>query len=123
MIVRNFAFYADMSDDMRYMRRNDGGQTLIEQDMVFVLPPRLRDFRKNLFHVRRVEKSDSTLYAPLFQVRCVMADHEAMQGFDGPCDVFPFYEKSFRRRRNYRDYYVLFLFRHKVEYQKYLRLC
>mgnify|MGYP001248190785 FL=1 len=123
MIVRNFAFYADMPDDMRYLRKPGGQPTWIEQDMVFLLPPRLKDFRKNLFHVRRAEKTESALYASLFQVKCVVAGQEDTTGFDGPYDVFPFYEKVFRRRRQYRDYYVLFLFRHKTDYQKYMRLC
>lgn len=123
MIVRNFAFYADMPDDMRYWRKPDGQQIWIEQDMVFLLPERLKDFRKNLFHVRREERADSTLYSALFQVKCVVGAQDTPPGFDGPHDVFPFYEKIQQRRRNYRDYYVLFLFRHKRDYQKYQRLC
>lgn len=122
MIIRDVAFHADMPDDMRYLRRPDGTQTFIEKDMIFLLPERLKDFRKNLYHVRRVNGSDSALYAPLFLVRCVISDAE-MDGFSGPFDVFPFYEKIARNKRHYRDYYMLFLFRHQVDYRKYCRLC
>ncbi|MFT8645569.1 hypothetical protein [Gluconacetobacter sp.] len=123
MIVRDFAFHADMPDDMRYLRRPDGVQRFIEKDMIFLLPERLKDFRKDLYHVCRINSSDSALYGPLFQVRCVIADGAAVEGFEGPCDVFPFYEKVARNKRHYRDYYVLFLFRHQADYRKYRRLC
>ena len=122
VIVRDAAFYVDMPDDMRYFRRPDGTQTFIEKDMVFLLPERLKDFRKNLYHVRRVNDPNSALYAPLFQARCVISV-SGIDGFDGPNDIFPFYEKIARNKRHYRDYYMLFLFRHRADYRKYGRLC
>ncbi|GAN99901.1 hypothetical protein Gxy13693_033_075 [Komagataeibacter xylinus NBRC 13693] len=115
MIVQDTNFFCDMPADMKYLRDRNPPQNFLEQNMIFVLPQRLRKFRKNLFHVRRTD-ADATVYAPLFQVRCITEHDPVPEGYDGPFDVFPFYTNPTRRRRRTLDYYVLFLFQDKLSY-------
>ncbi|MBS4075272.1 hypothetical protein KGY14_08705 [Ameyamaea chiangmaiensis] len=111
-----------MPDDLRYRTRPSTGAAFIEKDMVFVLPARLKDFRRHLHYVAEVPGSDSALYKPLFRATCIVDTYPAPPGFDGPRTIYPFYARVARNKRHYRDYYMLFLFRHQPEMAKFQML-
>ncbi|QOF95628.1 hypothetical protein IFJ82_02860 [Novacetimonas hansenii] len=113
MIIRGYNFFCDMTPDMQYLRNHDPVDGFIERNMIFVLPDCLRRFRKNLYHVRR-NTGPSHEYSPLFRVRSQLRSDPVPAGYDGPCDVFPFYANATMTRTRHKDYYVLFIFRDKM---------
>jgi hypothetical protein len=122
MIVRDFKFNADMPDDMKYLRLPEKTSPFIEYGMIFIIPERLKNFRKNLFYVKKLQNEDSNIYQKLFPIKCITPDDQKHPEYEGPFDVFPFYEKSTLRKRNPRDYYLLFLFRHQADFRRYSHL-
>lgn len=117
MIVHGYNFFCDMPEDTLYLRRKTENERFIEENMVFILPDRLRKFRKNLWHVRK-NAGPTHIYMPLFRVHTLLASEPQPQGYDGPLDVFPFYTHTARRRSRSLDYYLLFLFRDKTSFVK-----
>jgi hypothetical protein len=53
MIIQGYTYFCDMPDDARYLRSPQPDERFIEENMVFILPDRLRKFRRQLWHVRR----------------------------------------------------------------------
>ncbi|AQS84987.1 MAG: hypothetical protein ABF876_06550 [Acetobacter aceti] len=99
-----------MPEGLHYMREEEFPRPFIEKGIVFILPDKLKNFRKNLYHVRRRQDDDSALYVPLFRARCVLESEPRPEGMSGPFPVYPFYTRVARNRRHYLDYYMLFLF-------------
>lgn len=121
MIIRGYNFFCDMTPDMQYLRNHDPVDGFIERNMIFVLPDRLRRFRKNLYHVRR-NTGPSHEYSPLFRVRSQLRSDPVPAGYDGPCDVFPFYANATMTRTRHKDYYVLFIFRDKMSWARFRQI-
>lgn len=119
MIVQDYPFFCDMPEDMRYLRQETFSRPFIEKSIIFIIPDKIRDFRKNLYHVRRRENEEGAVYVPLFRGRCQLAHEPVTEGYSGPCDVYPFYTQVARNRRHYLDYYMLFLFRGQAEFAKF----
>ncbi|MFT9460206.1 MAG: hypothetical protein ABF611_11700 [Acetobacter orientalis] len=117
MIVQGYNFFCDMPQDMRYLRQESEGERFIEENMIFILPDRLRKFRKNLWHVRK-NAGPTHIYVPLFRVQTQLASELLPQGYAGPLDVYPFYTHTSRRRSRSLDYYVLFVFKDKTSFVK-----
>lgn len=122
MIVQDHPYFCDMPDDVRYLRPKELTRPFIEKTIVFVIPDRLKDFRRNLRHVRKRSNEDGAVYAPLFRARCLLASDPYPEGCVGPLDVYPFYTKVARNKRHYLDYYMLFLFDSQPEYAKFRSL-
>lgn len=115
MIIQGYNFFCDMPDDMRYLRNSTPDESFIEENMIFILPDRLKKFRKNLWHVRR-NAGATHIYIPLFRVKTILEQDPIPPGYEGPFDVFPFYTHTSKRRSRALDYYLLFVFRHKETY-------
>lgn len=122
MIVQDHPWFCDMPESLRYMRAEDLPRPFIEKGIVFILPDRLRHFRKNLYHVRRRDAEDSATYAPLFRARCILESEPHPEDMLGPFDVYPFYTKVARNRRHYLDYYMLFLFDGQPDFARFREL-
>ncbi|AOX16007.1 hypothetical protein [Kozakia baliensis] len=117
MIIQDYNFYCDMPDDTQYLESATPQEGFIERNMIFLLPDRLRKFKKNLYHVRR-NTGPSNTYAPIFRVRCLTQSEILPEGYNGPFDVFPFYTHTTKTRARHKDYYVLFIFKDKLSYVK-----
>lgn len=117
MKIQGYNFFCDMPDDMLYLRKESPDERFIEENMVFILPDRLRKFRKNLWHVRK-NAGPTHIYIPLFRVKTILASDPVPSGYEGPLDVFPFYAHTSKRRSRSLDYYLLFVFRDKASYVK-----
>ncbi|EHH67945.1 hypothetical protein [Gluconobacter morbifer] len=115
MIVQDHPYFCNMPEDMRYYRPAVFPEGFIEKSIVFVLPDRLRKFRRNLWHVRR-NPGDDAVYMPLFRVNCVLESEPQPTGLEGPFDIYPFYTRTTKTRSRELDYYVLFLFREKLAF-------
>ncbi|NHO19336.1 hypothetical protein GOB90_10190 [Acetobacter oeni] len=98
-----------MPDDLRYLEPAELSKPFIEKTMIFILPDKLKDFRKNLWHVRKRENEEGAIYVPLFRARCILAEDPVPPGYSGPFSVYPFYSKVARNKRHYLDYYMLFI--------------
>lgn len=121
MKIQGYNFFCDMPEDMQYLRRESPDERFIEENMIFILPDRLRKFRKNLWHVRK-NAGATHVYIPLFRVKTLLASEAAAgavpEGYEGPFDVFPFYAHTSKRRSRSLDYYLLFIFRDKTSFVK-----
>ena len=117
MIVQDHPFFCNMPEDMRYYRPLEFPEGFIEKSMVFIIPDRLRKFRRHLWHVRR-NPGDEAIYMPLFRVQCILPNDAAPAGLKGPLDVYPFYARTTKTRNKALDYYLLFLFRDRLSYQR-----
>ena len=115
MKIQGYNFFCDMPDDARYLRRAQPDERFIEENMIFILPDRLRKFRRNLWHVRR-NPGPVHIYVPLFRVETLLESDPLPPEYGPPQDVFPFYTHTTRRRGRALDYYVLFIFRDKESY-------
>ena len=111
-----------MPDSLRYMKVEEFPRPFIEKGIVFILPDKLRHFRRNLYHVRRRDDEDSATYAPLFRATCILESEPRPEGMFGPFDVYPFYTKVARNRRHYLDYYMLFLFDSQPDFARFRNL-
>ncbi|MFT8517518.1 MAG: hypothetical protein ABF673_10675, partial [Acetobacter persici] len=108
MIIQGYNFFCDMPDDMRYLRNSTPDENFIEENMIFILPDRLKKFRKNLWHVRR-NAGATHIYLPLFRVKTILEQDPIPPGYEGPLDVFQFYNHTSKRRSRALDYYLLFV--------------
>lgn len=122
MLVQGHSFFSDMPEDVRYFKPRVFSKPFIEKTMVFVLPEKLKDFRRSLWHVRKCENEEGSNYIPLFRAQCILTEEAAPAGLEGPYDVYPFYSRVPRNKRHYLDYYMLFLFRSRPEYAKFCAL-
>lgn len=117
MIVQDHPHFCNMPEDMRYYQPEHFGEGFIEKSMVFLLPERLKKFRRNLWHVRR-NPGDDAVYMPLFRVNCILPSEPAPAGLQGPFDVYPFYTRTTKTRSRELDYYVLFIFRDRMSWMR-----
>ncbi|GBQ21114.1 hypothetical protein AA0472_0349 [Acetobacter estunensis NRIC 0472] len=122
MIVLDHPYFCDMPDSVRYMRPETFPRPFIEKGIVFVLPDKLKNFRRNLFHVRRRDDDSAATYVPLFRAKCILESDPRPPDLLGPYDVYPFYTKVARNRRHYLDYYMLFLFSGQPEFARFRAL-
>lgn len=118
MIVQGYNHFHDMPQDMRYLESSTESGGFIEHGMIFIVPARLRKYRRSLFHVR-LNDGPAAEYAPIFRCRCQTSSEPLPEGYDGPYDVYPFYARTSRTRGHRKDYYVLFLFRDKMSYVRF----
>jgi hypothetical protein len=109
VIVQDYPWFSDMPDCLYYMRAEEFPRPFIEKGIIFILPDKLKNFRKNLYHVRRRDNDDSALYVPLFRANCLLESEPCPKDMSGPFPVYPFYTRIARNRRHYLDYYMLFL--------------
>ncbi len=86
-----------MPEDTRYLRRAQPDERFIEENMVFILPDRLRKFRRHLWHVRR-NPGPVHVYVPLFRVNTLVASEPLPAGYGAVQDVYPFYTHTTHRR-------------------------
>ncbi|MCP1242225.1 hypothetical protein GOB86_06605 [Acetobacter lambici] len=115
MIIQGYNYFCDMPEDAQYLRSPQPDERFIEENMVFILPDRLRKFRRHLWHVRR-NPGPVHVYVPLFRVNTVMASEPLPAGFGAAQDVYPFYTHTTHRRGRALDYYVVFIFKDKDSY-------
>ncbi|WP_173582172.1 hypothetical protein [Acetobacter musti] len=122
MIVQDHPWFCDMPDDLRYLKPKEFQKPFIEKTMIFILPDKLKDFRRNLWHVRKRKNEEGAVYIPLFRVQCILDRDPLPPGYLGPFNVYPFYSKVARNKRHYLDYYMLFVFDGQPNYAKFRSL-